>query len=129
MSEHLHLPDDVRKAIVAHAENCDPNECCGLIASDESGQIRFAYPLTNCDPSPVKYTVDPAEHFGALQHAERQGWVLSGAFHSHPKGPATPSVIDVQRALEPDWIYLIIGDGKLRAFQIKDRSISEIILV
>ena len=129
MSGPLHLPYDVREAIFAHAGNCDPDECCGLIASDASGQIRFAYPITNCDPSPVKYTVDPVEHFAALQHAEQQGWALSGAFHSHPKGPATPSVIDVQRALEPNWVYLIVGDGELRGFQIKDRSISEIELV
>ncbi len=129
MSEQLHLPDDVREAIVAHAGNCAPNECCGLVASDETGRIRFAYPLTNCDPSPVSYTVDPDEHFAALRHAERQGWTLSGAFHSHPNGPATPSIIDVQRALEPDWVYLIVGNGELRGFRVRDRSVDEVELV
>lgn len=124
--ERLRIPDDVREAILNHASNCAPNECCGLVASDEDGQISFAYPLTNCEPSPISYTVDPEEHFAALQHAESRGWTLSGAFHSHPKGPATPSVIDVQRANEPDWIYLIVGDGRLRGFRIKDREVDEV---
>lgn len=122
----LRVPEDVRSAILTHAENCAPDECCGLIASDSEGRVRFAYPLTNCEPSPVTYTVDPNEHFAALQHAEGNGWSLSGAFHSHPRGPASPSVIDVQNALEPEWVYFIVGDGDLRAFRIKDREVTEV---
>jgi proteasome lid subunit RPN8/RPN11 len=129
LSERLHLPDDVRQAILAHARNCAPNECCGLVASDEAGAIRFAYPLTNCDPSPVTYTVDPEEHFAALQHAESRGWFLSGAFHSHPNGPATPSIIDVQSALEPDWVYLIAGGSELGGFRMKDGGVTRVDLV
>lgn len=128
MSEHIKLPDDIREALVTHAVNCAPNECCGLIASDDAGRVQFAYPLTNCEPSPVSYTVDPEEHFAALQHAESNGWTLSGAFHSHPKGPPIPSVIDVQKALEPGWVYLIIGDETIRGFRIKDREITEVAL-
>ncbi len=129
LKDPLRLPDDIREAIVAHAENCAPNECCGLLASDDAGRVRFAYPLTNCQPSPLTYTVDPDEHFAALQHAETRGWTLSGAFHSHPKGPPTPSVSDVQKALEPDWVYLIVGDGELRGFRIRDREAVEVELV
>lgn len=124
--EQLRVPEDVRQAILNHASSCAPDECCGLLASDESGRITFAYPLTNCEPSPVSYTVDPREHFAALRHAEGNGWELSGVFHSHPRGPATPSVIDVQKALEPDWVYLIVGHGRLRGFHIRDRHVEEI---
>ena len=128
LPETLHLPDQIRQAILVHAHNCAPNECCGLLASDARG-LRFAYPLTNIDPSPVSYTVDPDEHFAALNHAESMGWQLSGAFHSHPASAATPSVVDVLSALEPDWVYVIASPNEVRAFRIVEKNISELDVV
>jgi proteasome lid subunit RPN8/RPN11 len=125
-SESLSLGDQVRLGILAHAANCAPNECCGLLAADTTGGIRFAYPLTNADPSPVSYTVDPEEHFGALRHAEAQGWEIAGVFHSHPRGPATPSMMDVRTALEPDWIYLVAAPGEIRGFRIAGGNVVEV---
>ncbi len=122
----LRLPDQIRWAILAHAENCAPDECCGLLATDDEGRIRFAYPLSNADPSPVSYTIDPEEHFHAMHHAESMGWELGGVFHSHPDGTAMPSMIDVQSALEPDWAYLIAAPGEIRGFHIRAGEIEEI---
>jgi [CysO sulfur-carrier protein]-S-L-cysteine hydrolase len=122
------LPDQVRWAILAHAANCAPNECCGLLATDAEGRVRFAYPLTNAHPSPVSYTVDPDEHFHALRHAESRGWEIAGVFHSHPQGPAMPSMVDVQAALEPDWMYLIAAPGEIRGFRIRAGVIEELSL-
>ncbi len=122
----LSLDDQIRQAILVHADNCAPNECCGLLAADESGRIRFAYPLTNVDPSPVSYTIDPDEHFQAIRHAESRGWEIAGAFHSHPRGPATPSVVDVAGALEPDWAYLVAAPDEIRCFRIRDREVEEV---
>jgi proteasome lid subunit RPN8/RPN11 len=120
------LPDQIRQAILAHAEHCAPDECCGLLAVDSTGVIRFAYALTNADPSPVSYTIDPDEHFHALSHAEAMGWEIAGAFHSHPGGTAMPSMIDVQTALEPEWMYLIASPDEIRGFSIRDGVIEEI---
>ena len=122
------LPDQVRRAILAHADNCAPDECCGLLATDAEGGVRFAYPLTNADPSPLSYTVDPDEHFHALRHAESRGWEIAGVFHSHPQGPAMPSMVDVQAALEPDWMYLIAVPGEIRGFWIRAGVIEELSL-
>jgi proteasome lid subunit RPN8/RPN11 len=122
------LPDQIRQAILAHAEHCSPDECCGLLAVDSTGVIRFAYPLTNADPSPVSYTIDPDEHFQALRHAEAMGWEIGGAFHSHPGGTAMPSMIDVQTALEPEWVYLIASPDEIRGFSIRDGVIEELSL-
>ena len=87
---------------------------------DDQGRLRFAYPLSNADPSPVSYTIDPEEHFQAMRHAE--------VFHSHPRGTAMPSMIDVQSALEPDWVYLIAAPDEIRCFHIRDGAIKEITL-
>lgn len=111
---------------MAHAGNCAPDECCGLLAIDGDGRIRFAYPLTNTAPSPVSYTVDPDEHFSALHHAESLGWEIGGVFHSHPRGPATPSMVDVQAALDPDWMYLIVAPDEIRGFRIREGRVEEI---
>jgi proteasome lid subunit RPN8/RPN11 len=96
------------------------------LAADDEGRLTFAYPLTNADPSPVSYTIDPDEHFQALRHAESRGWEIAGVFHSHPGGPATPSMIDVQLALEPDWLYLIAAPGEMRGFTIRAGTIEEV---
>lgn len=120
------LADQIRQAILTHADNCAPDECCGLLAADTEGRITFAYPLTNVDPSPVSYTVDPDEHFAALSHAESRGWEIAGAFHSHPGGSATPSMIDVQTALEPDWLYLIAAPAGIRGFRIAAGKVEEL---
>ena len=129
LDDRLILADQVRQAILVHAANCAPMECCGLLAADRDGNIQFAYPLTNADPSPVSYTIDPEEHFHALRHAESQGWEIAGVFHSHPTGPATPSMIDVQSALEPDWVYLIAAQGEVRGFGIREGSVAEVGLI
>jgi proteasome lid subunit RPN8/RPN11 len=124
----LLLPDQIRWAILAHAENCAPNECCGLVAIDDLGRLRFAYPLSNADPSPISYTIDPDEHFRAMRHAESMGWEIGGVFHSHPGGTAMPSMIDVQMALEPDWLYLVAAPGEIKGFHIRSGVIEEIAL-
>ncbi|HLF44563.1 MAG TPA: M67 family metallopeptidase [Acidimicrobiia bacterium] len=122
----LVVPDPIRVAILAHADNCLPDECCGLIATDATGAVRFAYPLTNANASPVSFTVDPQGHFGAMRHAESQGWEITGVFHSHPAGEAMPSPTDVAMAWDPEWIHLIVGSGELGAFRIRGGEIEPV---
>jgi proteasome lid subunit RPN8/RPN11 len=119
------MPEEIRQAILTHAENTLPDECCGLIAGVE-GAIRFAYPLTNSDPSPVSFTVDPGEHFGAMSHAESQGWEISGVFHSHPTGEPSPSATDVAMAWDPLWIHLVVARGEIAAFRIVDGEVEAV---
>lgn len=76
---------------------------------DAVGRIRMAYPLTNDDASPDRFTIAPEEHFGALTHAENSGWVIGGVFHSHPRGPAVPSAIDLAQPHDPEWIHVLVG--------------------
>jgi proteasome lid subunit RPN8/RPN11 len=119
------LPEQVWRAILTHAENTLPDECCGLIAGD-SGAVRFAYPLTNSNPSPVSFTIDPSEHFGAMTHAEGQGWEISGVFHSHPTGEPSPSATDVAMAWDPMWVHLIVCGGEIGAYRIVDGEVEAV---
>lgn len=126
----MHVPILIYEAMVAHARFEFPNEACGLLAADETGALRMCYSLTNTESSQVSYTVDPTEHFRSLQHAERNGWELVGAFHSHTRSAAFPSSTDRRQALEPDWLYVIVGmvestDPEVRAYRIRDGVVAE----
>ncbi|MGH9052186.1 MAG: M67 family metallopeptidase [Acidimicrobiia bacterium] len=126
----IEIPDQISEAIAAHASFCYPEEACGLLAADQAGRLRMAYCLTNTDRSATAYTVEPSEHFHALRHAERLGWHLAGVFHSHTHTDAYPSPTDVARALEPDWLYLIVGPvdrgaPTLRGYWIRNGEVQE----
>lgn len=104
------LPDWARREIIDHCLADLPNEGCGLLAVD-GDHVMAVYPTTNEDASPVSYTIPPREHFDAMTDAESRGWEIGGVFHSHPKGPAQMSSVDRERALEPDWLYVVVGLG------------------
>ncbi|MGA7227813.1 MAG: M67 family metallopeptidase [Acidimicrobiia bacterium] len=125
-SAALYLPDQGRQAILAHASASAPDECCGLLALDADERVRFIYPVTNANPSPMTFTIDPDEHFHAVMHAESNGWEIGGVFHSHPHGPARPSMIDVRGSPGPEWLYVVTDLVEVRAFRIFEDSVIEL---
>ena len=101
-----------------------------MLAGYPDGRLTKAYPLTNIAHSAVNYVIDPSEHFGALRDAESKGWELVGVFHSHTHSPAYPSSTDVALAVEPDWLYVLVGMERIdtlsvRGFRIRDCRITE----
>lgn len=105
-----HLPDDLRRRIIDHCLAVLPNEGCGLLAVAD-GRVVGVYPTANEDASPTSYTIPPQEHYDALVHAEAKGWRIGGVFHSHPRGPAAMSSVDLDKALDPEWVYVVVGLG------------------
>ncbi len=105
-------------AMLEHAAYEAPREACGLLAVTPAGSVRFVYCLSNVDRSASSYTIDPAEFYGAARHAERHDWEIGGVFHSHPRGTPVPSATDVARAPSPAWLYLVVSDDTVGAFEI-----------
>ena len=127
----VRLPDDLRQQIIDHCLSELPNEGCGLFAMNGDDVVRI-YPTANQDASPTGFTVPPAEHFAALRDAESQGWRLGGVFHSHPDGNARPSMADVVAAMEPEWLYLVVGlagEPFVMGWRIQEKKIQEISLI
>ena len=125
------IPGQLLDAMVAHARFALPDEACGLLATDEEGTLRMAFCLTNAAPSPVRYVVDPIEHHGALRYADRRGWDIAGVYHSHPRSAAYPSRRDVTEALDPEWLYVIVGtparsSPDVRGYWIRDGDVVEV---
>jgi proteasome lid subunit RPN8/RPN11 len=115
----IRLPGQVRDAIETHAANCAPQECCGLLATDPIGEVRFVYPLTNADRSETSFTIDERESYGAFVHADRHGWSISGVFHSHPAGPNHLSDRDLFENADQRWIHLVVSPAGLRGFRVE----------
>lgn len=124
----MKLAAALAEEIIDHLRAELPNEGCGLLAG-HGDSIEGVYCLANVAASPTTYTIDPAGHFRALQDAERRGWDLVGAFHSHIDAPAYPSPTDVAGAAEPAWAWLVVGpmagSPEVRAFRIAEGSVSE----
>ena len=123
----MNLPAALAEQITAHCRAGLPNEACGLLAGDDAG-VRAVSPIANADASPASYTIEPAGHFAALVDAERRGWDLIGAFHSHVDEPAYPSRRDIAGAAEPDWVWLVVGpmrgDAEIRAYRIRNGAVT-----
>ena len=129
--ERLDVPRSIAEAIYHHAVTSFPNESCGLVAADGDGDLAFVACLTNTDASPHRFTIDPAEHHGMVRFAERLGWTIVGAFHSHPRAEARPSRADLGGGADVDWVHLIVGPvagrrTELRAYRYADGRADEV---
>jgi proteasome lid subunit RPN8/RPN11 len=96
------------------AQAAYPKECCGLLIGFRAGadQIRVnaVAPSPNLAPSPRdRFEVDPALRFATMCRLRGTTESIIGHYHSHPDGPALPSVHDVAMAFEPELIWLIIA--------------------
>lgn len=125
----LNLPPSVRAGIESHLRSTLPDEGCGLLVGVGESVVRFV-PITNADPSPRTFLLDPVEHHGALLAAEAEDMALVGVVHSHPVSAAVPSPTDVAGALEPEWAYVVVGpldaSPQVRAWRIDGGVVDEI---
>ena len=119
----LLMPDVVRQDLVAHLWRCLPYEGVGVIGAQMTRTRTIAtrfYPGRNQDPSPLRYTMDPADVVSALHDMERWGMRLGAIVHSHPDTPPVPSATDLAEASCPGVLSVIVGfspEIELRAWQ------------
>jgi [CysO sulfur-carrier protein]-S-L-cysteine hydrolase len=126
----LIITRDIFDKIISHCRSVYPNEACGILAG-EGGTVRKIYEMTNAEPSPVSYFMDPKELFVAMKDMRKEGLRMVAIYHSHPGSPAYPSAKDVSLAFYPDSFYMIVGlsDKKkpeARAFEIVEGNVREV---
>ena len=96
-------------AMVAHARDAAPEECCGLLLG-RSDEILEAVRARNVAASPTtRFVIDPKDHFDARREGRTRGLELLGFYHSHPRTGAAPSETDLAEATYPGHLYVIIG--------------------
>ena len=115
--------------IVAHARDDLPNECCGIVASQDGTAVKV-FRATNAEASPVRYGLDPREQYRIMREIDDQGWSLGAIYHSHTRSAAYPSQTDVNLAFYPDALYVIVSladpdNPDVRAFRIVGGEIDE----
>jgi [CysO sulfur-carrier protein]-S-L-cysteine hydrolase len=116
------VPDEIRRRLVAHAQEEAPNEACGLVAFRDGVAERYL-PGENMLASPYRFELrprDPADFF-----LEDEGYELA-VFHSHPETAPRPSRTDIANiGLWEGRPYLILGlaTGELAGWRIRDGGI------
>jgi len=114
--------------ILAHANEENPNECCGLLGGDQHGKAASIYKLRNVASRKIdSYEAAPEDLFAAQREMRERGEQLLGIYHSHPRSAEpTPSQTDVRLAYYPQAVYFIVGlaagEPVMRAFRISERD-------
>lgn len=119
----------VLDAIVDHARGDAPLECCGLLIGSDQ-EVTESWRVANVRVSTVAFQVDPAGHFAAIRHARAAGLEVVGAYHSHPRSAAVPSITDVQESNDPDLLHVIVSlsgqDPVLRGYRMWEGQVAEL---
>ncbi len=100
----------------------------------KGGRVLRIYNVDNRLASPSAYEMDPQQQLEAMLDLEEHGWDLLAIFHSHPSGPATPSIVDLSTAYYPEAVYVIVSfvnpDRPVsKAFTLGEGRVEEIPLI
>ena len=115
-------------ALVDHALEAAPAECCGLLGGTGAAKVDSIYKLRNVTTNPeTGYEAAPEDLFAAQRQMRDRGEELLAIYHSHPRASnPSPSETDVRLAYYPDATYLIVGLGGpepvVKAFRISERE-------
>jgi proteasome lid subunit RPN8/RPN11 len=111
------ISEDAMGALLRHAGETYPEECCGFLFTPEreastSGPrkiVRSARaPNRALGERRRRFVITPQELQDAEASARANGEAVTGFYHSHPDHPAAPSAFDTQHAW-PWYTYLIVS--------------------
>lgn len=128
------LPRDVVLEVFAHARECYPEECCGLLLGTTGRGPARVVRCTNVQNQRLArgeseldarraFWIDPLELLHALQAAETRGESVQAIYHSHVDAEPYLSQTDLRGAIaadgEPLWpgaaqLVVSVYDGVVR---------------
>jgi proteasome lid subunit RPN8/RPN11 len=111
---------DLRR-IIDHCIEDLPNEACGLVAGRD-GVVEKVYRMMNVRAGPASYEMDPQEQFRVMKEIREAGGSLLGIYHSHPGGPAYPSITDVEKAYWPGTLFPNFPEAVYVIVSLRDRQ-------
>lgn len=100
------------------AEETYPRECCGLLVGrDVEGGllVEEVVAARNVAVADDAFEVDPQCRIDVERRLRGSASRVIGLYHSHPDYPAVPSPRDLERAWEPDLVWLITAVAAGRA--------------
>ena len=119
----------LKNAMVDHAIQALPNECCGVLLGQKE-TISRVVPMKSNPPSPDSYFMDLEQQIAVFSEMDKRRETLMGIYHSHPDGPAHPSGMDLQLAFHPRALYFIISledkdNPEIGAFTLEEGKFRE----
>ena len=133
MDTAIEIPADVIAAMIDHARQDAPLECCGLLLG-VPGRIDEGVRTRNVKASVKAYLIDPAEHLAVMKRVRAEGRAVLGAYHSHPRSPAVPSPTDLAEAHYEEFLYVIVSladpaEPDVRGYRLSGRNFVPVTLV
>ena len=129
----MRISSDLYEQMVTHAREDAPNECCGMVGSN-NGDAVAVYRAVNAEASPLRFRIDPEEQLELHNRIEDAGLELGAIYHSHTRTEPRPSQTDLNFAkLWPGVLWIIVGlsgdDPDVRTWRIDDGRVSDAELV
>jgi proteasome lid subunit RPN8/RPN11 len=113
----------VYDAMIGHALDEHPNECCGLLGGT-NGVITRIYRATNvAETKTVRYDVDSTELVKIFTSMRAADLEHLGIYHSHPSSEPRPSATDRKLARYDSVVYFIVSlrsrQPRMQAWRIR----------
>lgn len=115
------IPAASLEEVMRHAHNDAPIEACGIITA--SGIV---ITMKNAAASETFFQFDADEYVQVYATIHDAGEHIGAYYHSHTKGPARPSQLDMQYA-QPRVFYLIVATETETAvaYMLHDTALTE----
>ncbi len=120
MSFAVRLRREHLDAMIAHALEDAPIECCGVLAGRD-GVVESVNRARNLEASPYRFKIDPLEYARLERKLDDAGASPAGFYHSHTGSDPVPSPTDIRMMgafFGPPYVHFVIG--------VKDRERPEV---
>jgi len=112
----IRIEPDAWAAMVAHARQAYPNECCGAMLGSTDGEtktVRVGMALENAfeGAQAARYELRPQDLLAADKAARERSMDLIGIYHSHPDCDAYFSKTDLQNSC-PWYSFVVLSIQK-----------------
>jgi [CysO sulfur-carrier protein]-S-L-cysteine hydrolase len=120
------------EAMIQHALEDAPVECCGMLAARD-GEVVAVHRAKNKEASPYRFSIDGLEQRRIEEKMDAAGAELVGFYHSHTGSEAKPSPTDIRMMgtfFGPPYVHFVIGVADrerphARVFFIEDAAATE----
>lgn len=108
MKPQLEIPQPIQDEVNCYLLAQLPEEACGFLSG--AGRLVSAFnPVENELHSPTAYRMAPSEQIQTMIRVEERNLEILAIIHSHPQGPAQPSVVDMQESSWDGMPYIIVA--------------------